>query len=334
MKKLSIVTLFMIIAMSATYMAFGSRLPVPGFDDDVYGTILNDYLLVSHDNDGTLSSDSVLADNINASDGDAIRAKLNLYSTAEVDIKDAEVKAYTNLTALHKSGGVMTGELTTAGHIVNSRSVSSNYTTFTADEFIGVTTGSGGVTVTLKSDDISNAGKLWTIQKEDAATGKVTIGTEGSETINGAAFAVLSSQYERATIVSDGTNVVASIPSVAVITSGTYTPAGTIVTNLDSIVSISDAKYIQVGNVINVSGRISVDPTAASRVDFSLTLPVASAFTDAEQGSGTLTFSKSASDYGTGQIASYATSGEMLFTFLADGFVSTTIRYIYQYEIL
>lgn len=31
-----------------------ARLPTPGGDNDVWGTILNDYLSVSHNSDGTL----------------------------------------------------------------------------------------------------------------------------------------------------------------------------------------------------------------------------------------------------------------------------------------
>lgn len=46
--------------------AFGSRLPVPGADTDNYGTILNDYLLVSHENDGTLGDDVITPDSLDS----------------------------------------------------------------------------------------------------------------------------------------------------------------------------------------------------------------------------------------------------------------------------
>lgn len=39
-----------------------SRLPIPGSDDDIWGNILNDYLLVAHNADGTLKDNSVDAD--------------------------------------------------------------------------------------------------------------------------------------------------------------------------------------------------------------------------------------------------------------------------------
>ena len=38
-----------------------ARLPVPGSDDGQWGAILNDFLEVAHNNDGTLSSASVAA---------------------------------------------------------------------------------------------------------------------------------------------------------------------------------------------------------------------------------------------------------------------------------
>lgn len=38
-----------------------SRLPVPGSDDNTWGNVLNDFLLVAHDTDGTLLGTSVRA---------------------------------------------------------------------------------------------------------------------------------------------------------------------------------------------------------------------------------------------------------------------------------
>jgi len=36
-----------------------SRLPIPGQDDDVWGEILNDFLVISHNNDDTLQSAAI-----------------------------------------------------------------------------------------------------------------------------------------------------------------------------------------------------------------------------------------------------------------------------------
>lgn len=60
--------------------------------------------------------------------------------------------------------------------------------------------------------------------------------------------------------------------------SGTYTPTGTIVTNLDSVTP-GTFWYQRVGDVVAVWGRVTFDPTAASSVTFGLSLPIASALT-------------------------------------------------------
>ena len=60
-------------------------------------------------------------------------------------------------------------------------------------------------------------------------------------------------------------------------TSGTYTPTGAIVTNLDSVTP-SVSMWIRVGNVVTVSGSAVVDPTASGSLSFRLSLPVASNF--------------------------------------------------------
>lgn len=68
--------------------------------------------------------------------------------------------------------------------------------------------------------------------------------------------------------------------------SGTYTPTLTNVTNVAAAVP-SVAQYMRVGNVVTVSGRLQVDPTAGGLFDLSMSLPIASAMTDASQISGT-----------------------------------------------
>lgn len=46
-----------------------ARLPVPNSDDGVWGSVLNDYLLASHNADGTLKSAAVSADTLNTGTG-------------------------------------------------------------------------------------------------------------------------------------------------------------------------------------------------------------------------------------------------------------------------
>ena len=68
--------------------------------------------------------------------------------------------------------------------------------------------------------------------------------------------------------------------------SGTYTPTLTNITNVAVSVA-SVAQYMRVGDVVTVSGRLQVDPTAGGMFDLSITLPIASAITDATQIAGT-----------------------------------------------
>lgn len=51
-----------------------SRLPIPGGDDDTWGNILNDYLGVSHNADGTLKNNAVTSGSV--TDGSITEAKL------------------------------------------------------------------------------------------------------------------------------------------------------------------------------------------------------------------------------------------------------------------
>lgn len=72
------------------------------------------------------------------------------------------------------------------------------------------------------------------------------------------------------------------------ITSGTYTPALTIVSNLDATPASFTAQYIRVGDTITVSGKVLVNPTTTlTLTQLGISLPIASALTQQEQASGT-----------------------------------------------
>jgi len=71
MKKAIIMAVFLVVLLSG--ITFGARLPVVGDDRNDWGDLLNEYLLVSHDNDGTLKNlssitiSNLTVQNINAS---------------------------------------------------------------------------------------------------------------------------------------------------------------------------------------------------------------------------------------------------------------------------
>lgn len=68
--------------------------------------------------------------------------------------------------------------------------------------------------------------------------------------------------------------------------SGTYTPTLTNDANLDSSTAFS-CQYIRIGNVVTVSGRVNIDPTAAGICLLGISLPIASNFANANECAGT-----------------------------------------------
>ena len=79
----------------------------------------------------------------------------------------------------------------------------SNASTYNAIEVIYTATGSSAYTVTLPTA-LSIAGKK--IHVKRLATANITVDANGSETIDGSATFVLTSQYSSVTLISDGTN--------------------------------------------------------------------------------------------------------------------------------
>lgn len=82
------------------------------------------------------------------------------------------------------------------------------HTVADTDYYIHVTyTTTGVVTITLPTDQ-TTVGRILTIKDAggNASTNNITIATQGSETIDGAASYVISSNYESVTIYTDGTN--------------------------------------------------------------------------------------------------------------------------------
>lgn len=113
----------------------------------------------------------------------------------------------------------------------------------------------------------------------------------------------------------------------AAVASGTYTPTLTNVANLDASTAY-ECQWLRVGNVVTVSGRVDVDPTAAggTLTRLGISLPVASAFTTNRQCAG-VAYSYSAiatayivsdatNDRAEWQIpAAFTSNGEFYFTF-------------------
>jgi hypothetical protein len=84
-------------------------------------------------------------------------------------------------------------------------------TTLNATHSTLLVNASGNVTITLPAaasvyNSTDDVGRIYTIKKIDTDANRVVIDGNGSETIDGAATAVITTQYESVTIQSDGSN--------------------------------------------------------------------------------------------------------------------------------
>jgi hypothetical protein len=99
------------------------------------------------------------------------------------------------------------GELEVAGDLLAHKPLiakSGDYTITTSDEVVIADAAAASFTLTLPTA-VGNTGKVYWVKKIDATANTVTIDGDGAETIDGAATAVLTTQYEAITVISDGT---------------------------------------------------------------------------------------------------------------------------------
>ena len=109
-------------------------------------------------------------------------------------------------------GGELNGDLDIIDNLgaVAEFSVSSNYVAVLSsavETYIGVTTGSSTITVTLLAPSAANAGKVFTVAKEDSGSGHVNI-VPASGLINGLANYQRAAQWGYARILSTGSKYV------------------------------------------------------------------------------------------------------------------------------
>ncbi len=71
------------------------------------------------------------------------------------------------------------------------------------------------------------------------------------------------------------------------ILAGTYTAVFSNIANLDATPTPTNCQYMRVGDVVTVSGMVSLDPTATGLAQVGITLPIASNFASVEQCAGT-----------------------------------------------
>ena len=116
------------------------------------------------------------------------------------------------------------------------------------------------------------------------------------------------------------------------IASGTYTPTISSIANLDAVTSFA-AQWVRVGNVVNVSGKVQIDPTApATLTRLGFSLPIASNLANQEDCAGTA-FATGIAGQGAG-IRAEVTNDQAEMAYISGDVTVQPMMYIYQYEVL
>lgn len=116
------------------------------------------------------------------------------------------------------------------------------------------------------------------------------------------------------------------------IASGTYSPTTSNTTNVDSS-SASDAQYMRVGDVVTVSGSVSIDPTAAggTATEMRMTLPISTnSFNNSNEAGGTACTATN----DVAAIRAEAATQRVAFVFNSGHTAARTYRYSFTYQIV
>ena len=113
--------------------------------------------------------------------------------------------------------------------------------------------------------------------------------------------------------------------------SGTYTPTLTNTTNIDASTAYT-CQYMRVGNVVTVSGRVDIDPTAAGIITLGMSLPIASNFATAQQMGGT--YSSGGGSVNVGRISADVTNDRASFEGPVVAIINTGFHFSFTYLVV
>jgi hypothetical protein len=128
---------------------------------------------------------------------------------------------------------------------------------------------------------------------------------------------------------SRGTRTV-SLAGIGQVLPGTYTPTLTNTSNI-SASSANICSVSQEGNLVTVTGSVSVTPTGVGDISLGISLPIASAFTNATDADGIATLTNNA---GYGALIADATNDRLTLSGNATATGARTWRFTAQYKVI
>lgn len=190
-----------------------------------------------------------------------------------------------NLAATETStGGTYTGRLTydnTLGFTTDQKNTGTNSTSFYTLSYPGGVHYRQGISPVINSLTLSPTG--------------ISSDVGSQVDLNTHFFVTTDGRIYGDALHNNGGSVTGTVNQY--IASGTYTPTSPSSTNI-SVSAINQFQWIRVGNVVNMSGEITLGATATGAATFDFTLPIGSSFANSFDLSGTIGDSSSAHNTG------------------------------------
>ena len=179
----------------------------------------------------------------------------------------------------------------------------------------------------------STAASLYTLVADTGTAASTAASTYALAANIGTAASTAASTYALAANIGTAASTAASTYARAAdIVGATYTPSLTNVANLDGSTTFS-FQYTLVNNMVTVSGRVQVDPTAPAAVTgLGIALPIASDF-QASSDCGGVAFATNIAGQGAGIVAD-TVNNRALMQFVSTDLTAQPMAVMFQYQVL